>query len=114
MNAYRVKEVMWTVIVVMFILITLAGCSSAPVASGEHKPQYCYTSQTIVTENSEKVKSTTTVKCNDDPIERVAIKRAGLAKGCGYYEYRMKIGDKYVRRPGISCQLPDGSWERVE
>lgn len=114
MHPYRVKEIMWAVIVAVMVLIALSGCSSAPVANSSNKPQYCYTSQTIVSENSEQVKSTTTVKCNDDPIERVNVKRAGLAKGCGYYEYRMKIGDQYVRRPGISCQLPDGSWERIE
>ena len=113
MHPYRVKEYMWVFIVAIVVAIALlSGCSSAPVVKAQ-KPQYCHTSQTIKTQNGEKVDSQTTVECTDDQIKRLAEVRLGMASNCGEYSYWMQQGGGYVQRKGISCQKPNGSWEIV-
>lgn len=93
-------------------ILALTGCSSAPKVVA-NKPQYCYTSQTIKTENKETVNSQTTVECTDDQVKRLVEVRAGMAGNCGEFTYWMKQGSRDVQRKGISCQKPDGSWEIV-
>ena len=93
--------------------VVLTGCSATnPTIIGE-APQYCYTYQTIVTENGQEVKSRTQIDCTDDPVEQVVTKRVGISPYCGEYTYGMQIGGNYVQRNGISCQRPDGSWEII-
>jgi len=99
--------------IILLASVALAGCSAtrpAPTIIGE-APQYCYTSQTIVTNNGEQVQSQTRVDCTDDPVEKVVSKRLGMSPNCGQYTYWMNIGGNNVQRKGISCQRPDGSWE---
>ena len=93
--------------------LIIAGCSSAPKVQAQ-KPQYCYTSQTIVTENGEKVRSQTQVDCTDDQVKRVTVARVGIGSNCGYFNGWMKRGGQDVQYRAISCQLPDGSWEIVD
>ena len=113
MHPYRVKEYMWLVIVIMFIVIMfLTGCSSTPRVEAQ-KPQYCHTSQNIVVKNGEKVDSATLVECTDDQIRRMPAVKLGMAPNCGSFSYWMKIGDKNVQRRGISCQKLDGTWEVI-
>jgi uncharacterized protein YceK len=113
MHPYRVKEYMWVVIVLMVTVITfLSGCSSSPKVAA-NKPQYCYTSQTIKTQNGDTVNSETTLECTDDQIKRLAVKRMGMSPNCGEFTYRMMIGGNYVQQKGVSCQKLDGSWEIV-
>lgn len=90
----------------------LVGCSSSPKTVAQ-KPQYCYTSQKIVTEDKETVSSQTEVDCTDDQIKRLAVARIGMAPNCGEFTYWMNIGGNNVQRKGISCQKLDGSWEVV-
>ena len=92
--------------------LALTGCVSAPKVQAQ-KPQYCHTSQTIKTQNGERVNSETLVECTDDQIKRVAEVRLGMAANCGEYTYWMKKGNTDVQRKGISCQKPDGSWEII-
>lgn len=99
-------------LIAMVAGLSLIGCSSAPKVTAQ-KPQYCYTSQTIVTENGEKVNSRTQVECTDDQIERLTSKRIGMSANCGEFTYWMQIGGNNVQRKGISCQKLDGSWEIV-
>ena len=113
MSQYRVKNYLWLLIIVTVIAITLlSGCSSSPKIQAQ-QPQYCYTSQTIVTENGERVQSRTQVSCTDDQIERLTAKRLGMSANCGEFLYWMQIGGNNVQRKGISCQRPDGNWEIV-
>ena len=56
---------------ILACVLALSGCSSAPVVKAQ-KPQYCYTSQTIQTENRSEVNSKTTLECTDDQIKRLA------------------------------------------
>ena len=110
MNAYRVKEVMWIIIILIMLLIALAGCSSSPV--GPAKP-YCYTAQEIRTKNGSTVSSETLLQCTDDPIEKVTIKRAGVAKNCGLYNYTVTLNGRPVQQRGLACERFDGTWEIV-
>ena len=112
MNHYRVKEYLWLLIIVLFMIVMISGCSSAPVVKAQ-KPQYCHTSQTIQTENKSVVNSKTLVECTDDQIKRLAEVRLGMAANCGEFTYYMRQGSYDVERKGISCQKPDGSWEIV-
>jgi hypothetical protein len=93
-------------------VMALTGCSSAPKVQAQ-KPQYCYTSQTIQTQNGERVDSRTTVECTDDQIKRLFEVKSGMAPKCGEFLYWMNLGGRDVQRKGISCQKPDGSWEIV-
>lgn len=112
MHPYRVKEYLWLLIIAIFVVIALSGCSSNPKVVAQ-KPQYCHTSQTIKTKNGEKVDSQTTVECTDDQIKRLTEVRMGMAANCGEFSYWTKQGAYDVQRKGISCQKPDGSWEIV-
>lgn len=93
--------------------LALVGCSSTPKVSAK-KPQYCHTSQTITSENNNKVNSQTVVECTDDQIKRLTATRAGFSASCGEFTYWMQIGGNNVQRKGVSCQRPDGSWEVVD
>lgn len=93
-------------------LLVLVGCSSTPKYQAE-KPQYCYTSETVVVENNERVNSRTQLYCTDDQVKRLFQIRSGIAPTCGEFTYWMQIGGQYVQRKGVSCQKPDGSWEVV-
>ena len=93
-------------------LLALTGCGSAPKAVAQ-KPQYCYTSQTIKTQNGERVNSETTLDCTDDDVKRITTARLGMSTNCGEFTYWMQIGGRDVQRKGISCQKLDGSWEIV-
>lgn len=114
MRPYTVKNYLWAVIVLLYciLFLILGGCSSAPKVQAQ-KPQYCHTSQAILTQNGEKVESATLVKCTDDQIKRLTASRAGFSPYCGEFTYWMQIGGRDVQRKGISCQKPDGSWEVV-
>ena len=94
-------------------LALLVGCGSAPKTQAQ-KPQYCYTNQTIVTENGERVNSRTTVECSDDQVKRLTVARVGIGSNCGYFNGWMKKGGTDVQYLALSCQLPDGSWEIVD
>ena len=97
-------------IVALFCAAFLVGCSSAPKVVAQ-KSQYCYTSQTIITEDKETVSSRTELECTDDQVKRLTAKRVGIASNCGEFTYWMKIGGRDVQRKGISCQKIDGTWE---
>ena len=112
MHPYRVKDYLWLVILLMFIVLALAGCSSSPKVQA-NKPQYCHTSQTIKTKDGDRVSSETTLDCTDDQTKRLAATRMGMAANCGEFTYWMQIGGRDVQRKGISCQKLDGSWEIV-
>jgi hypothetical protein len=110
MNAYRLKEILWAVIIVIFILMALLGCSSAPKQTAR---QYCHTSQEIRKNGDNTVSSDTLVKCNDDPIEQMTVKKMGIAQNCGEYRYFIPLNGRTQERRGYACQKFDGTWEIV-
>jgi uncharacterized protein YceK len=91
--------------------VVLTGCSSAPVKTTQR--QYCHTSQEIKTRDRETVSSETTVKCNDDPIEQMVVRKMGIAANCGEYKYVMNLNGRPVERIGYACQKYNGTWEVV-
>lgn len=110
MHPYRVKEVMWWLISTMMLGIALTGCASKPV--GPAKP-YCYTAQEIRTKNKETVSSETLLKCTDDPVDQITIKRAGVASNCGLYKYTVTLNGRPVEQQGLACEKFDGNWEII-
>ena len=100
-------------IIAVTTVAILAGCGSAPKTQAQ-KPQYCYTNQTIVTQNGDRVNSRTTVECSDDQVKRLTVARVGIGSNCGYFNGWMKKGGTDVQYRALSCQLPDGSWEIVD
>jgi ribosomal protein L33 len=110
MHSYRVKEAVWLLIIVIGAIIALTGCSSAP--KGPAKP-YCYTAQEIRTKNKETVSSETLLRCTDDPIEKVTIKRAGVATNCGLYNYTVTLNGRPTQQRGLACEKFDGTWEII-
>ena len=112
MDSYKVKHIMWTTIVVCMILVSVSGCSSAPPK--QHK-QYCYTSQEIRKSGNDTVSSNTLVKCNDDPIEQIGIKKMGVAKQCFESPYRHQLpSGRIIEGRGYACQKFDGTWEIID
>jgi hypothetical protein len=99
-------------LILLLAAIGLVGCSSSPKIAA-NKPQYCYTSQTITTQNKETVDSKTVLDCTDDDVKRITTARLGMSTNCGEFTYWMQIGGRDVQRKGISCQKMDGSWEIV-
>lgn len=92
--------------------VALVGCSSNPPR--QHK-QYCHTSQEIRKQGSETVSSETVVKCNDDPIEQIGIKKMGVAKQCFENPYRYQLpSGKIVQGLSYACQKYDGTWETID
>lgn len=112
MHPYTVKNYMWAVIILMFIVIgLLSGCSSAPKQTAR---QYCHTSQEIRTKNGTNVSSETLVKCNDDPVEQIVMKKAGMAQNCGESTDWVRLpSGKEIQVRNLVCQKFDGRWELI-
>ena len=87
-------------------VMALTGCSSSPKVQAQ-KPQYCYTSQTIVAQNGERVESKTVVECTDDQFKRLTAVRMGMANHCGIANRTVQSGDKLVNLQIKSCQILD-------
>ena len=97
-------------LIVLLAAIGLSGCGSAPP---KQVSQFCHTSKTIEVDNGSSVASKTIVSCSDDPIERVVMKRTGIASDCGEYRYVMMLNGKPVERRNYACKKWDGTWEIV-
>jgi uncharacterized protein YcfL len=111
MHPYRVKENLWLAIAILFALIALVGCSSTPKGPAK---QYCYTSQEIRTKDRQTVSSETVVKCNDDPVEQIVIKKAGIAQNCGETTDWITLPNgKEIKVRNLVCQKFDGRWEII-
>lgn len=105
-DPYKFKTYLWVIIVSLYIIIFLTGCSSSPKVQAE-KPQYCYTSQTIQTQNGEKVESKTVVECTDDQFKRLTSVRMGMSDHCGISNRTVQSGGKIVNVQIKSCQILD-------
>ncbi len=98
------------------LILALSACASKPAIKAKSE-QYCdLKSTTVVVKNQHGVLEEQTVeilKCNDNEIDRLFLAQSGMAANCGEFTYWMKIGDRDVRRKGVSCQKLDGKWEIV-
>ena len=88
------------------LVLALTGCSSTPRVQAQ-KPQYCHTSQTIKTQNGERVNSETLVECTDDQFKRLTAVRMGMADHCSISNRTVQSGDKLVNVQLKSCQILD-------
>jgi len=93
------------VVVFAATLLLLSACGSTKVAA--EKPQYCYTNQTIHSQDGEKVTSRTVVECTDDQFKRLTAVRMGMADHCGIANRTVRSGDKLVNVQIKSCQILD-------
>lgn len=100
---------------VLLWVTVLAGCASSgqQQTHSHHLDEYCYTKERIEINNNETVNSNTVVECNDNVIDRIVVKQAGLAENCGISQFQQKIGGKIEYRQAITCQFPDGSWDII-
>jgi hypothetical protein len=97
-------------LIVLLAITGLYGCGSA---SPKQVSQFCHTSKTIEVGNGSAVASKTIVSCSDDPVERIVMKRTGIASDCGEYRYVMNLNGKPVERRNYACKKWDGTWEIV-
>jgi hypothetical protein len=99
-------------LILAVIMALLSGCSSTPVKSAK---QYCHTSQEIRVQDKETVSSETLIRCNDDPIEQIGIKKMGVAKQCFEQPYRHQLpSGRIIEGRGYACQKYDGTWEVID
>lgn len=104
MHPYTVKNYLWAIIIVLFLIIALTGCSSAPTKTA----QFCNTSKTIEVKDGSAVSSKTTVKCSDDFIERHVPAKIGVDQNCR--PVVTQYGRNYVcetHRPGYYVYISD-------
>ena len=101
-----------SLLLIVSLAVAGSGCSSTPVKSA--KP-YCHTSQEIRVQDKEIVSSETLIKCNDDPIEQIGIKKMGIAKQCFQQPYRHQLpSGRIIEGRGYACQKYDGTWEVID
>jgi hypothetical protein len=101
-----------SLLLVVSLAVVGSGCSSKPVKSAK---QYCYTSQEIRVQDKATVSSETLIKCNDDPIEQIGIKKMGVAKQCFEQPYRHQLpSGRIIEGRGYACQKYDGTWEVID
>lgn len=91
------------------VIGVLAGCSSQP----KQTSQFCHTYKTVDVKDGDTVSSHTTVKCSDDPVDRITLARTGVANTCGEFKYWINLNGRSVERKSISCRKMDGTWEVV-
>ena len=94
------------IVAILAVAILATGCSSSPKVAA-NKPQYCHTSQTIKTQNGERVNSETTVECTDDQFKRLTAVRMGMADHCGISNRTIQAGGKLVNVQVKSCAILD-------
>lgn len=95
-------------------VVTLVGCSSAPKQSKLVNNQYCHTSQTIESQDKQVVSSNTVVKCTDDPIERYAPAKLGLAKDCIETYLPVNRGGQLIQEKIYACRKLNGVYDVVD
>jgi hypothetical protein len=98
------------------LVLAMTACASKPTVKAKSE-QYCdLKTTTVVVKNQHGILEEQTVeilKCNDNEIDRLFLAQSGMAANCGEFTYWMRIGDRDVRRKGVSCQKLDGNWEIV-
>jgi hypothetical protein len=95
-------------LIVLMVSLALVGCASQPPRLVSD--QYCHTSQTIKTENGENVSSQTTLRCSDDPIEKYAPAKMGIAKDC----YSTTVLTNRGREKIYVCKKFNGTYDVIE
>ena len=109
LHPYRVKEILWAIIIVLYIMIALVGCGSNPKVANNNGHQYCFNNKKITVKDGTEVTSESVTTCSDDVVGKLVDVKAGLAKECGYVNVYMQKGpNNYVPRTAIVCKDPNG------
>ncbi len=108
MRPYTVKNYLWLLITVLFIIVALSGCASNTRTATALDPQYCYTNQEIELEDGKKVSSRTRIECTDDRTRQLFQARSGISKDCMEFFYVMPLKGQLVERRGYACQKFSG------
>lgn len=111
MHPYTVKNYLWVVIVLLFVIIALSGCASNTKKVSGLEPQYCYTNQEIDVEDGKKVSSRTRLECTDDRTKQLFQARSGIARDCMEFYYPMYLRGELVQGRGYACQKFSGTYE---
>jgi hypothetical protein len=88
--------------------IALVGCASQPPRLVSD--QYCNTSSETTLENGVESSGKITVKCSDDPIEKYAPLKMGIAKDC----YSTVVNTNRGREKIYVCKKHNGSYSVIE
>lgn len=93
----------------------LAACSSTPQTPvmAQFKPQYCYQTTTINTQNGNTVNSQGVTQCSDNPENKHFLAYSDIAKNCREFFYDMWLNNNVEKQRGFICQKFDGTWEIV-
>lgn len=95
------------------LAVSLTGCASAPDAPPIAEDQYCYTDQTVVTENNATVNSQTVVQCSDNPLKRA--KLVGVdEKNCRRWQRRDYVNGREKHYGGYICRDEQGNWRPLD
>lgn len=90
------------------LTVSLVGCSSTPEPRVAQE-QYCYTDQTIVTENNATVNSQTVLQCSDNPLKRA--KLVGVdEKNCRRWERQDVVNGRVKTYGGYICRDAQNNW----
>jgi hypothetical protein len=111
MHPYTVKNYLWLVVTVLFIVVALSGCASNTRKVTALDPQYCYTNQEIDLEDGKKVSSRTRIECTDDRTRQLFQARSGIAKDCYEFTYAVNRRGQLVEERGYACQKFSGNYE---
>lgn len=92
---------------VLLLTSVLAGCSTTQPVSKADEP-YCYTNETISTQNG-VVNSSTLVQCSDNPLKRA--KLVGVdEKNCRRWERKDYVNGYQKSYGGYICRDAKGNW----
>ncbi len=96
-------------------IATLSACSSHNnhPTMAQFKPQYCYQTTTINTQNGNSVNSEGKTECTDNPKNKHFLAYSDIAKDCREYWYDIWLNGKAVKQRGYVCQKLNGEWEIV-
>ena len=119
MRKYLRSKTLINSVIIAGAVMALNACSShnnKPVMA-QFKPQYCYQTTTINTDNNGTGNSTVSSKgvteCTENRNNKHFLAYSGMAKDCREHWYEIILDGKIVPQRGFVCQKLDGSWEIV-
>lgn len=97
-------------------VVAIAGCSSNPKLAASE--QFCdlKTVTNVQRDSAGGIigqKTSEVMVCSDNKIERMAIKKAGIAQNCGEYTYYVTLNNRAVQQRGLACEKFNGNWEII-
>jgi len=102
-------------VILIPLVVILAGCGSVPRQIHQPAKPACYGTKDVTIVDGKSVASQTIVRCTDDPIESIPIKRMGVAPKCFEHPYKQQLPNgRIIEGINYACQKRDGSWEVID